>query len=95
SRDEKGRTPLIYAVISSKIEVVEKLLDLGAKTEIRDKTGYTALQWAVMLGEDRIVKLLLVADAKVDGISSYTALELAQHYEQDNIYQILKGFSNL
>ena len=93
--DEKGRTPLIYAVIAGELQVVDKLLDLGVKTEIQDSTGYTALHWAVMLGEANIVKLLLLADADINNSSTtgLTPLELAQHYEQKEIYHCLKDFS--
>ena len=94
--DEKERTALIYAVISGNAKVVEKLLELGVQTKIKDETGYTALQWAVMLGEKEILQSLLTATADLNetNINGNLVLDLAQHYQQPEIYQLLKNFSD-
>jgi ankyrin repeat protein len=56
---EGGRTPLISAVVRRYSKVIEKLLELGAKTETRDKNGDTALLLAVRRGNGSIVQLLI------------------------------------
>ncbi len=46
SRDAKGNTPLIYAVLSSDAILVKTLLDLGANRDLQSPKGQTALDLA-------------------------------------------------
>jgi hypothetical protein len=57
--DGKGDTPLIGAASLGAEEVGLRLLDAGAKPELRGLFGETALHWAAMLGEDRLAGRLI------------------------------------
>lgn len=45
--DNIGFTPLMYAVVGNDLQIVQKLIDLGAKTDFVNKEGKTALHLAV------------------------------------------------
>jgi len=51
---EGKETPLIGAASLGAEEVGLKLLDAGARPELRGGFGETALHWAALLGEDRL-----------------------------------------
>jgi ankyrin repeat protein len=55
----KGDTPLIGAASLGAKEVGLKLLDAGARPELRGLFGETALHWAALLGEDRLAGRLI------------------------------------
>ncbi|KAG2211706.1 hypothetical protein INT47_008803 [Mucor saturninus] len=78
SDDEDGSTPLIYASCFGKLEVVQYLLQAGAKVDVQDKIGWTALMWATTNGHSQIVKLLLESSASSDtkSISGRTIFDL-------------------
>jgi hypothetical protein len=60
---EDGRktdTPLIGAASLGAEEVGLRLLEAGARPDLRGLFGETALHWAAFLGEDRLTKLLIV-----------------------------------
>jgi ankyrin repeat protein len=59
-RDYTGRTPLHLAVMSSTPEVIQSLIDAGARIVARLVDGKTALHLAAMRGESSIVKALLI-----------------------------------
>ncbi|XPS71768.1 hypothetical protein M3J07_003939 [Ascochyta lentis] len=59
-RDYTGRTPLQLAVMSSTPEVVQILIDAGARIVARMIDGRTALHLAAMRGEAAMVKAILV-----------------------------------
>lgn len=59
-RDYTGRTPLQLAVMSSTVEIVQTLIDAGARIVARMVDGRTALHLAAMRGETEMVKALLV-----------------------------------
>jgi ankyrin repeat protein len=56
--DNKGRTPLIYAVASERLNVVELLLKRGANINAKDHDGLSALDWAKKSGNEEIIRLL-------------------------------------
>jgi hypothetical protein len=58
-RDGKPETPLIGAASLGAEEVGLKLLDAGARPELRGLFGETALHWAALLGEDRLAGRLI------------------------------------
>jgi len=61
SREDGKRsdTPLIGAASLGAEDVGLRLLAAGAKPDIRGLFGETALHWAAMLGEDRLVAELI------------------------------------
>jgi len=56
---KKGDTPLIGAASLGAEDVALRLLAAGAKPDIRGLFGETALHWAAMLGEGRLVAELI------------------------------------
>lgn len=58
NRNGEGETPLIGAASLGAENVGLRLLDAGARPEILGMFGETALHWASMLGEDRLVARL-------------------------------------
>ena len=61
ARDDgrKSDTPLIGAASLGAEEVGLRLLDAGAKPELRGLFGETSLHWAALLGEDRLAGRLI------------------------------------
>lgn len=59
-RDYTGRTPLHLAVMSSTPQVVQALIDAGARIVARIFDGKTALHLAAMRGEVEMVRALLI-----------------------------------
>src|SRR5579862_5029714 len=57
--ERKADTPLIGAASLGAEDVGIRLLDAGARPEIRGIFGETALHWAALLGEDRLVERLI------------------------------------
>ncbi|XP_044322495.1 poly [ADP-ribose] polymerase tankyrase-2 isoform X2 [Triticum aestivum] len=82
--DDKGRTPLFYAVMSEKIAVVKCLLDHGADPDKADEAGLTPLHAAAGIGNCEMIKLLLAKGAYVDPIAEEigTPLHLATKEQQ-------------
>lgn len=58
---KKGDTPLIGAASLGAEDVGIRLVDAGAKPELRGLFGETALHWAAMLGEDRLAARLIAS----------------------------------
>ena len=56
---DKSDTPLIGATSLGAEDVGIRLLDAGAKPELRGRSGETALHWAALLGEDRLAARLI------------------------------------
>ncbi|XBI53145.1 hypothetical protein VPH35_035428 [Triticum aestivum] len=82
--DDKGLTPLFYAVMSEKIAVVKCLLDHGADPDKADEAGLTPLHAAAGIGDCEMIKLLLAKGAYVDPIAEEigTPLHLATKEQQ-------------
>lgn len=66
NRDEKGKTPLHYAVQSGRIELVELLIDNKADINAKDANGQTPLHIAVKEGQTNVLELLLGKGADVN-----------------------------
>src|SRR5258708_6696382 len=58
-RNGKPETPLIGAASLGAEDVGLRLLDAGARPELRGLFGETALHWAALLGEDRLAGRLI------------------------------------
>uniref|UniRef100_A0A7S3PR11 Uncharacterized protein n=1 Tax=Aplanochytrium stocchinoi TaxID=215587 RepID=A0A7S3PR11_9STRA len=70
-KDGFGETVLMKAVRSGNLTVVEKLIDMGAKTDVSDNEGETALMMAAKYGKLGMVKLL-AATANKDAKTKFT-----------------------
>jgi hypothetical protein len=66
AEDMKGYTPLIIAVYNNQPEVVDLLLQKGAKVEVQDQAGNTALMGVCFRGYKELVPKLLQAGAEVN-----------------------------
>ncbi|MBQ1114162.1 ankyrin repeat domain-containing protein [Streptomyces sp. C3-3] len=71
--------PLCGAACGGHTEVVEALLSAGAKPDLREEFGFTALRWAVGLGQAPTVEALLAhgADPLLPGPQGEAMLVLA------------------
>ena len=66
ARDELGRTPLIYAVVKNKADVVDLLISLGADIHAKDNNGYDAVRYATIRQHARILASLRKALTHTD-----------------------------
>ena len=67
--DERGCTPLHYAIYGGYEEVVSLLLASGADVNQADKHGYTPLHLAAENGDEQVVQLLLKNGALRDVVA--------------------------
>ncbi|WNI25328.1 ankyrin repeat domain-containing protein [Streptomyces sp. ITFR-16] len=76
---EAGDLPLCGAACGGHTEVVEALLSAGARPDLREQFGFTALRWAVGLGHARTAEVLLAygADPCLPGPEGESPLLLA------------------
>jgi ankyrin repeat protein len=63
-RDAAGNTPLMSAAGANQLTVVSWLLAQGASTSVRNHNKKTALEIAVQLGHENVIRALEAADAK-------------------------------
>jgi ankyrin repeat protein len=72
-----GRTPLMAATVSDRLEIMQLLLDAGADINLQDKNGNTALAMAARKGRPETVAFLLKhgADKSIRNKDGMTALE--------------------
>ena len=76
--NERGETPLHWAVLYGKAELVRELLDAGADVNNSDYDTFTALFMASEMGSLAIVKMLITANANVN--------EKARHHLGSPLY---------
>lgn len=88
-RSAAGETPLMVAILTGRDELVSKsIVDLlikeGAKVNLRDRRGLTALMWAARRGDSLIVKHLIESKANINlqDLHGYTALMLAVMFDK-------------
>ena len=79
-----GWTPLIAAIYNGQTNVIQFLLDQGAKSDSADNIGRTPLMWAVTQGDTNTARLLLEKGANPDlndknGITAYGYAEASPH----------------
>jgi len=89
--DEFGRTPLIWAAMSSKRETVRLLLNRGAQTNTKDNEGYQAIHWAACQDDPNLLLLLLAKGATVEdrGGVGITPLHWAAFHGQIEVARLL------
>ncbi|TNE26148.1 MAG: ankyrin repeat domain-containing protein [Alphaproteobacteria bacterium] len=79
-------TPLIFSSYQENTDIVRMLLDSGAKPDLEDKEGSTALRWAARNGSEKALSLLLEAGADpnlADKEDKMTALHYAVFARSD------------
>jgi ankyrin repeat protein len=88
-----GLTPLIYAVISGRGDMVEALLKAGADVDAKARDGSTALMKATLWGHSEIVEMLLRygADTNVSDTDGWTPLKLAKELDHRQIVALLEA----
>ncbi len=88
---EQGGTPLIAATINNQLEAVETLLALGARVEVADEQGKTAITHAINQRLPGVVQLLVQAGADLNAkdIRGNTALTRAAGNQQQDIVEDL------
>jgi ankyrin repeat protein len=70
SRFEHGQTPLHFAVNRHRYDLLDVLIELGADLEARDLSGRTALEAAMMYGDQEAMRLLRAAGAEIPPVTS-------------------------
>jgi ankyrin repeat protein len=64
AKDDTGRTPLHWAALGGRPEVVTLLLHDGAEVDAKDKDGWTPLHWATAAGNAEVMAVLKRAGGK-------------------------------
>ena len=72
-----GNTPVMYAAMENKINIMSRMLDLGCDVNAKNKERYTTLHLASMYARDDTIKMLL--NRKADpttqgGVSIYARM---------------------
>ena len=57
-RDKFGRTPLMFAALADYPECAEALLKHGARPQLKDRSGRTAMHWAAHHGNVGCLKII-------------------------------------
>ena len=91
SVDRYGRTPLSYAVWIGNVDVVEVLINAGARADSKDEIGGTPLSYAVCNGYKKVIELLLKGDTKVvlEDISKELLFSAAKKGHKDVVRMLL------
>jgi ankyrin repeat protein len=90
--DEELHLPeLVYWASLGDVEQVEQLLAGGTDPNQTDDEGYSALQAAAENDHLAVVKLLVSKGANVTYKGEYTALQLAEMAEHDEVIVYLKS----
>ncbi|MFY7671067.1 ankyrin repeat domain-containing protein [Tenacibaculum sp. MEBiC06402] len=95
--DEKGRTPLINAILQKNVLAVKTLIDKGSNVNLKEKNGLqgTPLMYATSTGSVLLCELLIKKNAKINAvdINNDHALNWATYYGNVSImdYLISKG----
>lgn len=95
--DEFGLPPLYYAIVKSQHDKIDLLLAHNAKFNIEDCRGYSAIHYAVEMGNVELVEKLLRLGADRDAMTKQkeTPLQLLEKREKDaKYYRIRTLLSN-
>ena len=93
TKDERGFTALMLAVLEDHGATVQVLLNNGADVNAKGKYGKTALMAAAVKGNTGIVQALLdaEADVNVEDKNGQTALLWATNSDHTEIVELLKA----
>ena len=86
-----GAQPLHFATANGDVELVNLLLDRGAKINAATQDGWTVLHFACLRGDEGLVQLLLDRDADVSMTTSsgVSALSIATSEGHREIVELL------
>ena len=90
--DVYGRTPLHYACLKGRLDMVEKLIDAGPGTiDLRDHDNFTPLIHSIVRNKIDCVRLLLSKNASIDpaGENDHIPLNLACQHGLPSIVKLL------
>jgi hypothetical protein len=92
--DEYGFTPLIEAIITQQVDIIEALLARGININKPDVTGRTALHWAVDNHDIELSALLLERGANANAYTSagLSVLVYPVLRSQDTLKQLLYNY---
>lgn len=93
--DELHLPELVYWASLGDIEQVEQALQEGLDVNSADEEGYSALHAAAENDHLEVVKLLISKGADINHRSTYTALELAEMAENQEIVSYLKSLKGI
>jgi ankyrin repeat protein len=89
-QDSSGKTALILATEYHQSDVIKALIKAGARTNIQNELGYTALMYAADSGHVNDVEILVkVSDVNIQNDFGYTALMLATERKLRKTVKIL------
>ncbi|KAH8717928.1 Vegetative incompatibility protein HET-E-1 [Beauveria bassiana] len=90
-KDNYGRTPLFWAATQGHKDMVELLLDHGARINSKDRSKLTALHIAITGGHKDVVSVLLDRSASIESKASYgdTPLIRAIQANSEEIIELL------
>ncbi|XP_037461978.1 putative ankyrin repeat protein RF_0381 [Triticum dicoccoides] len=90
SASKTGETPMFYAALAGKVQVMRYLLDRGADPAVRDDNGSTPLHYAAEEGHCEAVRLLLSKGVPVDPVDHRGApLHLAVAKDRVEVVKVL------
>ena len=89
-----GGTLLHYAVLSGSLEIVQHLVEIGAKVNAKDGWGGTALHWACAKGHFAVAEYLLQIGGKkcmneIHRLNNHTPLTIACYRGHTSVVKIL------
>jgi ankyrin repeat protein len=92
--DETGLSPLGQAVLANDALGARTLITLGAKPDLLDQSGQSALMHAAQIdfGDTTVVETLLTAgaDPRLKNPAGKSSLDLARRYGHDAILKLLE-----
>ncbi|KAG4100046.1 ankyrin [Neocallimastix lanati (nom. inval.)] len=95
-----SETPVIFSVLSNKINLVETLLNHGGSIEETDEEGNTPIFYAIKTGNTKLTRLFLTKynpDISKKNKNDLTPLEYAlelKHYDKNTIKSIINELKN-
>jgi putative CocE/NonD family hydrolase len=92
TEDENGMTPLVVAVLYDKTNIIEKLVDNGARIDHRnDLYEFTALHYAARFGKRRSAEALIAHGANIAAKDKwdYQPIHWAAYHDRPNIIELL------
>ncbi len=89
-KDEKGKTPLHYAVMAGETDKATEMVENGGDPNIQDR-GWSSLHYAVSKGDLKLVKLFLEkkADANLASEKGWTPMMVAAFFTEKEAFAIM------